>query len=97
LSATTDLLVSYTYSAVTGDRIEVNTDYTVRARLLLRGTNDADDSDVEWEAYSALLTPNGEFDLLSAEPVQAQFSMEFETPDGVDHPIRLDFPTYAAA
>lgn len=87
----------YSYHAITGDRIEVSTDYTVRARLVLRGTNDSDDSAVEWEAYSVLLTPNGEFDLMSAEPVQAQFSMEFETPTGKDHPIRLDFPTYATA
>jgi hypothetical protein len=96
LTASTAVLVSYAHKAVTGDRIEVGTDYTVRARLLLRGVNDSDDSAIEWEAYQALLTPSGEFDLLSAEPVSAEFSLEFETPDAQDHPIRLDFPVYAA-
>lgn len=91
----TSAFVSYSYSAITGERIEVSTDYTVRTRLLLRGTNDADDAPVEWEAYSAILTPSGEFDLMSSDPVQAQFSMELETPNGKDHPMRLDFPVYA--
>lgn len=90
LSATTDLLVSYTHSAVTANRIEVSTETTVRARILLEGINESDNSAFEWEAYSALLTPNGEFDLLSADPVQAQFALEFETPDGYDHPVRFD-------
>lgn len=96
ITSAATLEAAYTYKAVTGERIEVSTDYTVRARLLLRGTNDSDDSAVEWEAYQALATPDGEFDLLSAEPVTAEFSLEFETPDGQDHPIRLDFPVYAA-
>lgn len=97
LSSETDVLINYTYSAVTGDRIEVGTDLTTRARILLRGVNDADDSAVEWEAYSAVLTPGSEFDLLAAEPIQAEFSLKFETPSGKDHPIRLDFPIYASA
>jgi hypothetical protein len=59
------VLIAYTYKAVTGDRIQVGTDLTTRARLLLRGVNDADDSAVEWEAYQAVLTPAGEIDLLS--------------------------------
>jgi hypothetical protein len=95
LAALPNAFASYTYSSVTGTRIEVSTDYTVRCRLLLRGTNDADDSAIEWEAYQALVTPNGEFDLMASEPVQAQFSLEFETPDTEDHPIRMEFPTYA--
>ena len=90
------VLIAYTYKAVTGDRIQVGTDLTTRARLLLRGVNDADDSAVEWEAYQAILTPAGEIDLLSSEPLKAEFNLKFETPSGYTHPIRLDYPVYAA-
>lgn len=96
LTAATTVLVGYTYKAVTGDRIQVGTDLTTRARLVLRGVNDVDDSAVEWEAYRAVLTPAGEFDLLSSEPLKAEFNLKFETPDGYTHPVRLDYPVYAA-
>lgn len=92
----TEVLVSYTYSAVTGERIEVGTELTTRARIVLKGENDSDGSAVEWEAYQAVLTPAESFDLMASEPIKAAFSLKFETPDGYDHPIRLDFPVYAA-
>lgn len=95
LSAATAVLVSYDHGAITGECIQVGTDLTTRARLLLRATNDADDTPNEWEAYRALLTPAGEIDLLSSEPLKAEFTMKFETPDGYTHPVRIDYPTYA--
>jgi len=96
ITAETEVLVSYTHSAVTGERIEVGTELTTRARILFRGTNDADGSDVEWEAYQAVLTPSEPLDMMAAEPIKAAFNLKFETPDGYDHPVRLDFPVYAA-
>lgn len=87
--------VSYTHGAVTGQRIEVGTNITTRARIVGTGTNDVTGDDFEWEAYSALLTPNGAIDLMSDDPLTVKFSAAFETPSGKDHPIRMDWPVYA--
>lgn len=89
-------LASYTYAGLGGEAIETSTDYNVRVRILLEATNDSDDATMIWEAYSAILTPNGELDFMSADPIKAEFSMEFETPDGKDHPSRLYYVDNAA-
>ena len=86
---------SYSHGAVTGERIEVGSDITTRARLVLRGVNDADGSPMEWEAYRAVLTPSGALNLMASEPMQAEFALKFETPDNQDHPVRIDYPEYA--
>lgn len=96
ITTTVAAQVDYTYKAITGNRVTVGTEITTRARILLGGTNDADDSYFEWEAYSALLTPKGEFDLMSADPIKAEFDLEFETPSGKTHPVRFDNPVVYA-
>jgi hypothetical protein len=88
-SGITSALASYSYAGLAGQAIDNNTDYNVRARLVLTAINDADESKMVWEAYSVILTPDGEFDFMSAEPIKAELAMEFETPDGYDHPARL--------
>lgn len=82
--------VAASVGAPTGRRIRVGTDITVRARLLMRMTNDVSGLDDTVECYSALMTPKGETDLLGDEPLKAEFDLAFETPAGKDHPIRFD-------
>ena len=81
---------SYSYAATSATRVSPSTTATVRARLLLDGVNDITERDVEFEAYSVLITPEGELDILNDEPINLEFSLTYETPSGYDSPIRLD-------
>ena len=84
------VFASFDYGAVAATRVRVGTAITVRARLVLEGINDVDDSNFYWEAYSALMTPSGELDLMGNEPLKAEMALSFETPADRAMPIYYD-------
>ena len=93
------LEVDYDHYAVTGQSVHLATKSQVKARLVLDGVNEAVDpnQDIEWEAYRAILTPAEAIDFMASEHISAAFNLKFETPDGYDHPTRLDFPVRATS
>jgi len=84
------VFASFDYSDVSANRVRVGTAITVRARLVLEGINDVDDSNFYWEAFSALMTPSGELDLMGNEPLKAEMTLSFETPADKAMPIYYD-------
>jgi len=84
---------SYSYAATSATRLTPSTTSTVRCRLLMDATNDGTGQEAEYEAYSMVLTPSGELDILNDEPVNLEFAVTYETPSGKDAPFRYDVIT----
>ena len=80
---------SYSYAVNATIAIHGNTVSTVRGRLVGNLLNESNNTTKKFEAFSVVMTPNGEFPLVSDDPVTADFSLEFETPTGYDHPFRF--------
>lgn len=93
LSGTGACLASYTALEKSGVQVTLGTETTVRARLALDAVDDGGHQmDVQWHAYSAVITPDGPINLMSETPITAKFKLEFETPDGYDSPTLLIWP-----
>ena len=85
----------YSYASTSAVRVNPSTTSSMRCRILVEGTNDVTDDEVEFEAFSAVLTPSGELDILSTEPVALEFAITYETPADKPAPYRLDVVTRA--
>lgn len=98
MAASGTCYIDYHHGVLSGPAVVWGTDSTVRAHVLLVGNNDASAAgeEVRFEAPSVLLTPDGEIDLMSKEPIKAKFKMAPETPDGAAGPATLSYPTYTA-
>ena len=91
------VLADYTSYAVTGTTITLNTQSVIKVKLRLDGKNLADNSEIEWVAYSASLSPSEPIDLMAGEHVNCAFNVTYETPSGQTSPTKLELVTRAIA
>jgi len=91
-------LAAYSHAAIGGTAVDLGTDTTIRARVWMNGYNDtdADQAPVRWECADALLSPNGELNLVGTDPAKIEFTLTPLTPEGATSPVELSFPVYAA-
>lgn len=91
-SAITDaqsLKVSYTYNAVTADKIVGGTDASVRGLIHLKGKNMFDGTQAEIKIWDAVLTSDSAVDWLSDKPVEIKLKGRMITPTGKTSPFEL--------
>lgn len=84
-SAITDaqsLKVSYTYNAVTADKVNAGASSMIRGKLFLKGQNVFDDSQAEITVWDAVLTSESSVDWLSDKPIEIKLKGDMVIPAG---------------
>jgi len=85
------LLVDYSSSAVSGERVSTMTVSQMKARILVDGVNMADGNrQVHAEIYRATLAPDQALDLLAEQHAVVSFTGTMETPAGKTSPAHID-------
>jgi hypothetical protein len=91
-SAITDgqsLKVSYTYAAVTADKVEGGTQSSIRGIIHLKGFNVFDEKPVEIKVWEAVLTSDSSIDWLSEKPIDIKLKGRMVIPEGRTAPFEL--------
>lgn len=83
------LKVSYTYNAVTADRIDGATAASVRGMVHLKGKNLFDDTPTEIKIWDCVLTSDSAIDWLSDKPIEIKLKGRMVTPTGKNSPFEL--------
>jgi len=85
------ILVDYSTSAVSGERIQTITRSQIKARIVVDGVNMADGNrQVHAEIYRATLAPDQPMDLLAEQHATVSFTGTMETPVGMSSPAVID-------
>ncbi|HMQ72653.1 MAG TPA: hypothetical protein PKD25_09060 [Rubrivivax sp.] len=86
-----DLLVDYSYTAITGTRVQGAVQPQLRAWIKFDGKNFADGAPVIAEIHEAILTPEAEFDFLADDWNELPLQGRLKTPTGKSEPFVVDF------
>lgn len=91
-SAITDgasLKITYSYNAVTADKIEGVTSPNVRGVLMLKGKNQDGGLPMELTAWDVVLTSESNIDWLSSKPIEISMKGKMITPTGKTSPYEV--------
>jgi hypothetical protein len=90
ISDAANLLVDYAHGAIDGWRVRGATRTQAKGRFILDGRNLINNKTVRFEAYSVLLTSDGEIDFMADDPVEFGMTGRMETPSGKTEPFILE-------
>lgn len=76
------LKVSYTYNAVSAQKIMGLTEGALRGEYLLKGINVFDDSEIEIKIWDAAVSSDGAIDWLSDKPIEVKLKGKMVVPTG---------------
>lgn len=82
--------VDYAYGAYSGWKVRGATTPQAKGRLILDGRNLINNKSVRFEAYSALLVADGEFDMMGDDVTEFSLSGRLETPSGKSEPFIIE-------
>ena len=89
IAANAELQVSGSYVAVEAKKVSAGTDAILRGKLVLDGRNLMTGEEVLVTLKRVTLSPNGELDFLSADPITAAFAGTLETPNIGESPMEI--------
>jgi hypothetical protein len=82
ITAAQSLKVSYTYNAVSAQKVLGLTEGALRGEYLLKGINVFDDSQMEIRVWDAAVSSDGAIDWLSDKPIEVKLKGKMIVPNG---------------
>lgn len=90
ITADEALLVDYAHTAIDGWKVRGATTPRAKGRLILDGRNLVNNKNVRFEAYSALLVSDADFDMMGDDVTEFSLTGRMETPSGKNEPFTIE-------